>query len=251
MTKVPPILHVYWRGREGPGWLRSQTLETFRRHHPGWEVRAYLDPGDEQRPGWWPDLAEAMPPDARSDVVRWCALEAEGGVFTDLDVLFLRRFSWSTDRLLLTTDGGTPEVGGGRAFAIGVVASPPGDPIVAELARKARSWSGTWNPTWSHQAFGTGMLAYELADAEVAAGRRTKNLSAGLLYPQGFLRQDNARLWDEDGPEIDVRRLLGLHWGGGHEMGRVAADAADEDWALTSNCLVARIWRHAMLGEAP
>lgn len=252
---IPRVLWAYWRGGE-PSWLRLQTVETFRRHHPAWDVRFLRDRPGETLPGWWPTgLPEEMPPDARCDVVRWCALAAEGGFFSDLDVLYLRPVpdDWlDAATLLVTCDGGTPEgrgLGRHRRFAIGLVGAPAGDPLVREVALRAMRRAVTWTPPTDHQACGSRLLAEELRTAEADTGRRAENLPAASFYPQGFLRAQNAEIWDNDARAARcLENLDGLHWGGGHEESRRMDRLADEAWARRSKCMVACAWRRAILG---
>lgn len=264
---APRTVWAYWHGPDKPSWLRLQTLNTFRRHHPDWDVRLYWEGPDGSAlladgrgewlarlslPTWWPLFPESMPPDARSDVFGWAVLANEGGVVVDMDVLFLRPLpgEWIEGPFATTCDGGSYEGNGpgkSREFAIGIIAAAKGDPLAVAIDAAARTVVSKWEEGSNHQALGSRLLAVRLATLEQEVEQEARNIPAESLYPQGFLRQENALIWQPDhGEDYDLDTLAGLHWGGGHERAREMEQRADEEWARGSRCAVARAWRQAM-----
>lgn len=260
---LPRTMNFWWGG--GPmSWLRQQTLTTFRRHHPDWEMTLHLDVAScGPRDGPWAPGVKRLtvaaarcpvevaalggtpaPWDLRCDVFRWAWLAEHGGWFSDLDVLYLASIDTTIDvpigvSLLVTCDGGTCDLHDPRkAYAIGLMGGRAGSALTLALAAyatdRARSTGGT------HQKCGTEMLAGHLAPLRRRTKARVDNIWARLLYPHGFLAADNRRLWTEDVPLPDG--LLGLHWGGGHARSQLCEDEVDADWCRTEQNMIARAW---------
>lgn len=112
---IPKRAFFFWEGHMS--WLRYMTLASFRYHHPDWEAtlftpRDHSDPKmyahGEQEDGdygtdYWdriPDLLdiesvwlpewETMPRVHRSDHYRYVELAKSGGIYFDMDMLFVK-----------------------------------------------------------------------------------------------------------------------------------------------------------------
>ena len=270
---IPCSMHFWWGGKP-MSWLRQQTLVTFRRHHPTWEMTLHVDEklrdqnGGRLKFSWLAKVAGlclsvdpcpinaiapaivGLPWDMRSDVFRWSLLAQYGGWFSDLDVLYTSSIDKrivvpARGSLVVTCDGGTRCAHQrDRAYAIGLVGGTADSPLTKALAAhaadRARSSGGT------HQKCGTEMLADHLVPLSKKTKAKVLNLPARLLYPQGFLQAANTKLWTEDAPQLPFDDMLGLHWGGGHVASKQHEPHVTADWCRLSNNSVARAWRQAV-----
>ena len=87
---IPRILHQVWVGPDPMPQEYEAHRESWRRHHPHWEMRLWTDenlPDDLVRPEAYERLRN---PAERSDIVRLEVLYRFGGVYVDTDVECLR-----------------------------------------------------------------------------------------------------------------------------------------------------------------
>ena len=139
---IPRILHQVW---VGPDQMPRDFLdyrESWRRHHPDWEMRLWTDeslPGDFVRPEAYERLRN---PAERSDIIRLEVLFRFGGVYVDTDVECLRPI----DPLLEGVDFfagyvGRKEVGSKtieNAVNNAVIAAEAGHPVLERALRELR-----------------------------------------------------------------------------------------------------------------
>ena len=87
---IPRILHQVWVGPDAMPQEYEDYRESWRRHHPEWEMRLWTDeslPDDFVRPEAYERLRN---PAERSDIIRLEVLYRFGGVYVDTDVECLR-----------------------------------------------------------------------------------------------------------------------------------------------------------------
>lgn len=120
--------------------------ETWRTHHPEWEMRLWTDT-DLETLDCRDALERARSHSERSDVIRYELLNRFGGVYIDADVECLRpieplvdgveAFAAYHNKLGGSGDGKGPSVGSA------VVGSAPGHPIMERAAAEAREQAGS------------------------------------------------------------------------------------------------------------
>lgn len=223
---IPRRAFFYWTGPPLP-WLREQSLVTFRRHHPDWEV--FLgSPEAPVRPlpagvEWLPDdvTTSDLPPATRSDWWRYHVLGKLGGLYADTDVLFLKNleplFSGDYDTWL-TLDGGTeypgapwtyqgPALGKRRSgVSIGLLAARPG----SQFFLRAADWCSWTRESSDYQSHGTRLLVAHWE--ELTPGSRLGSIPFRAFY-RGSSGYQVRGLWTESG--AFQAREYGLHWYGG------------------------------------
>lgn len=114
LNRIPKLMFGFWGTQEFP-WVRYLTLETFRKHHPDWQMILYHKPildnygNDYQGKSYWDKLdnlgVEVREIDVEkemgvkfpnpyitifADTMRYVALNWHGGFYIDLDNLFFR-----------------------------------------------------------------------------------------------------------------------------------------------------------------
>jgi inositol phosphorylceramide mannosyltransferase catalytic subunit len=129
---IPRILHHVWVGPDPLPQEFAAYRESWRRHHPEWEMRLWTEeslPGDLVRPEVYERLRN---PAERSDILRLEVLFRFGGLYVDTDVECLRPI----DPLLEEgVDFFVNSAGAGRAHnaVIGAVA---GHPVLEQALRE-------------------------------------------------------------------------------------------------------------------
>ena len=121
LTKIPKVMHVYFGGRMP--WIRYLTIATFKKHNPDWRVKFYYpDVVNPTKPWNTPEhkyeddyedfghLAKTTADEAimidtakmfgvsipevhRSDFLRWHLLSTEGGLWSDMDIVYFKPIS--------------------------------------------------------------------------------------------------------------------------------------------------------------
>ena len=159
---VPKIAHFYWGEKTLP-YLRYLTLATFARYNPSWTMKLYIPnrrssirpwPSHEQKytvtgPDYFSKVAElpvkvirfeglglGIPDDIsevhKSDILRWHLLATEGGLWSDMDIVYFKPVPE------LPYDAGlciNPKYG----HSIGFVYSRPDNPLFASIYHMAKA----------------------------------------------------------------------------------------------------------------
>jgi mannosyltransferase OCH1-like enzyme len=132
---IPRMLHQVWVGRLPLPEEFARYGESWRRHHPDWEMRFWTDenlPDDLIRPEAYERLRK---PAERSDIIRLEVLFRFGGVYVDTDCECLRPF----DPLLQEgVDLFTGDLGGTAKVNTAVIGSVPGHPLLERALRELR-----------------------------------------------------------------------------------------------------------------
>jgi mannosyltransferase OCH1-like enzyme len=97
--RIPHVFHQIWLGPEPPPREFGSFRDSWRKHHPGWELRLW---GEDDLPG---DLRNAAiyererQPVERADILRLELLWKFGGVYLDIDMECLRPIDALVDGL--------------------------------------------------------------------------------------------------------------------------------------------------------
>jgi len=130
---IPRILHRVWVGPDPLPEDFARNGETWRRHHPEWEMRLWTEdelPGDLVRPEAYERLRK---PTERSDIIRLEILFRFGGVYVDTDFECLRPI----DPLIEGVDFFTCDLKPGRVNNA-VIGSVRGHPLLERALRELR-----------------------------------------------------------------------------------------------------------------
>ena len=148
---IPRVFHQIWLGDEAfPDEYRGMR-ETWRRHHPQWELLLWTE---ETLPaGFRPEVYELLrQPAERADMLRLELLKREGGVYIDTDIECLR----PVDHLLEGVEAFLGLLDSGRV-SNAVIGSVPGHPFLVRALEELRPRS-TYGPV---DRDGTGPLMLE------------------------------------------------------------------------------------------
>lgn len=218
---IPKRAIFYWEGPE-MSWLRQQSIETFKKLNPTWTISILGGheipiPGDST-------LERVM----RSDWARYRALREDGGVYFDTDIVFCKPIPehWLNAEMILPS--GEERI----VDHVAVLGSERGNEWFAAL-EKACLASRLADGSYNYQHFGV-QLVNKLA--QPLQGRRIQWITSDAYLPVPWHRTE--RLWS-DGIYLSPM-TYGVHWYGGDWTSISFEKRADENWARTSKCLVAK-----------
>lgn len=134
---IPRILHQVWVGPDPFPQELVGYRESWRRHHPEWEMRLWTEeslPRDLVRPEVYERLRN---PAERSDIIRLEVLFRFGGVYVDTDMECLRPIDPLLEEDVDFFVAGARGVKGGRAHNA-VIAAVSGHPVLERALRELR-----------------------------------------------------------------------------------------------------------------
>lgn len=261
LQRIPKKIHFYW-GNDRTSFLRYLSVWSFRRFNPDWEINLYV-PTQRYRGGipWatgegydgaqfkgrdysnelfsvpglrihevdfaaFPRIAEA-PENYKSDFFRWHILSSEGGVYSDIDLLFLKPMA--DLHLNRRQDKDAEAVVCLQKFGniIGFLMASSGCAIFRQLFdRSIQAFN-----TQSYQAISAPMVneVFPSIDAmrEALPGGKVLNLPMSVVYPIDhlsipdiFLSTDMSRISPE---------TIGIHWYAGHPVAQQFNAAVTSD----------------------
>lgn len=92
---IPPLIHLIWLGSPPPVHVQL-AVQSWKKHHPSWEVKLWTDREIESFSFVFPYSEElflgACNFAEKSDVLRWEILYQFGGIYADTDVICLKSF---------------------------------------------------------------------------------------------------------------------------------------------------------------
>jgi hypothetical protein len=217
---IPKILHFVWKDEAIPAEFRHYH-ESWRRHHPDWEVKVWTDQQSESFiAAHHPDLMALYQsyPQAicRADIIRYLVLEYFGGVYADLDVECLRPIDplLAPDAVVLGVEppSHSQQQAGGVARIVcnAWMASPPGHPFWQHLRAMLKVAGSEANP---RDATGPYLLTKAIDSYQSSASIRV--LDAVYLYP--FDKEDcwSGRVFNQKYFLEKTREAYAVHhWSG-------------------------------------
>lgn len=253
---IPRVAHFFW-ANESMSLMRFLTLASFRHWNPTWrmklhrpthpcQLRSWETPerqefgGDAAKENWldkvesldvelceWTPPRDDLPVVHASDLFAWHILATEGGLYCDMDVLFIKSLADGLGEDKLTRDSWLCFYH--DVFPIGFLASNPDNPFFRDVF----DWAVT-RPTAKYQSLGceagTAVIHRlpEFIDGGVAMLPKCRHAAIQMHYNQKVLLL-NQRVVYPWGPEslhcvLQERRpnlskyTVGIHWYGGHPM---------------------------------
>jgi hypothetical protein len=240
--QFPKIIHFYWGKNQPLSYLRYLSVKSFHILNPDWQIKLWTPEHvsrhitwhtGEQAPiyqgeDYFPRLSEFvtvldvhghdLPPDFpevhKSDLFRWQMLAQYGGVWSDIDILYVKSID---DALLCELNSGpvicrynpTRKSGiGVRHIATGFLScGKNGNRFFEDVFDFGLSRIQNTD----YQAFGPSLLKEYL---EINWNRQVYNLDPVVVYPYSIL-EDWKRYW-EPGRCTLPEKTIGCHWYAGH-----------------------------------
>ena len=278
LLKIPQTLHLYWGGHR-LSYLRYLTVRTFRDLNPGWQVKLHLpNTVSDAAPRWQTfqqkgscveqDYLDRVDADIvmhdfsdygfdnqahevhKSDFLRWRLLAESGGIWSDMDILYVRPMDALEDNV---SDHQTIDT-------VLCPLIPPKKHTVGFLM----SGSGNAFCRWMHQA------SLDHYDPEIyqCMGSNIINQAFESLddfaqrFPYNrFLFLDPASVYSVTSKDIDrfyqpmdrhtLKKLnrpgvIGFHWFGGHPLSQNLENQLTENNLKDFDCFLTDIIKRAM-----
>ena len=243
----PKEIFFFW-GNTTLSWMRYLTLKSFRDLNPSWKITLYQHEPSQTTKTWetpetqdfhsgdyrdysshlsdldisiqeWEppiEIPKNIGPQHISNFLKWHTLATKGGIYADMDILWIRSF----DSFLRDMDKYTAAICYKEWFSIGVLASLPNSKLFQEIYESALS---TYNLA-KYQSAGVKSLLALLKGNQTLKGLVTAfpsekifNIPMDYFYHWTYRELDKLFLENykfSDFPET----ALGVHWYAGHPV---------------------------------
>lgn len=235
---IPKIAHFYW-GEETLPYMRYLTIASFVRHNPDWKIKLYTPTFGSSAKTWSSHehkykleatdyydallqldikhiqidfskkfgLSNNMPEVHKSDYLRWHLLSTEGGLWSDMDILYFAS---------VPSDFSNFETGvcinNKYGHSVGFLLASMFNNYYEDVARLARlSYRAD-----DYQCLGTSLLMHNYPDFKSIERkfRGVFNIPMDIVYPYDATRiPDIYSLRELSGI---TERTIGIHWYAGH-----------------------------------
>jgi hypothetical protein len=205
---IPKRALFYWDHKSPQiSWLRMQSMVTFARLNPDWEI-VTLDGQDA------PEILQKddeIYPVLRSDYCRYKALAEGGGMYFDTDIIFTKPFpeAWLNGDLAL------PLWPNNQLCGVAMLGAAPNSPFFSSVVRKCNVRLG--EPLLlAYQSLGIKIMLHIEPFSTAAA----MNLSLVIIPADSHLAVmwgDVERLWSPLKKYLPAV-AIGLHWYGGDRL---------------------------------
>ena len=227
---IPKRAAFYWSGPP-MSWLRQQSIDTFKRWNPDWEVTV-LDGSNI------PTLATGLRGEVlKSDWARYRWLVDRGGFYFDTDFIFTAPIPdiWRAREVALAMKDGT-------AHGIAVLGGVPGSRFWSRVESACQFRANT-GIAFDYQALGVKLLwtlqgvKTDLREVITGLGERFFEIPLHQVQPVGWAHVEF--LWSNTNfpPPAD---LVGLHWYGGDRLSEEYERQIGPESHKTHPCLVTR-----------
>jgi hypothetical protein len=268
LNKIPKTVHFYWGG-EKLSYLRFLSVQTFCKLNPDWQVLIHTPKTlSMARPQWdsfqqknsqvqqdYFDQLALLPVTIvqhdfarykfdnqahevhKSDFLRWKLLSKQGGVWSDIDILYVQPMHQLLENCAEFSNVDTalcPLLPPGK-HTIGFLMSSPGNNFFQSIGRRARS---AYDPE-SYQCMGSNLINQRF---------RSLNQFQRQFKQNNFVFLDKACVYSIDSksiekffqvPDQDImkklnnKKVIGFHWFAGHPLSQefeniLTADNVDQ-----------------------
>lgn len=248
--KMPKLCHFYWGG--GPlSYLQYLSIESFKKHNPDWQINLFTPKvSNDQSPTWESkeqaqkytgkdylhkakELCQVKVVDFealgvnpnvhevhKSDLIRWQILYECGGVWSDIDILYIKPLDELLDLLgVLGTD--TTVTYDSEGFVIGFFITKPHQLIFKDIFATAHN---RVNFSGGYQHIGAKLMEEmfegptHLARYRISAN--ITNLPLSVIYPYSWKSKDLKILFHGSINKIQPN-TVGVHWYNGSEEAKI------------------------------
>lgn len=220
MKKIPKIIHFYWDGSL-QSYLQHLTVVSFKKHNPDWEVNLFMPKSLSKTAASWVtneqrdrytgedyleetkklctvrlvDFEDNLHEIHRSDLIRWKVLYEYGGVWSDMDILYIKPV------VKVKT---TAIVFDGEHHIIGFYITKPRQPIFKTIYSEATELAKQYPK--KYQALGSTLLNRIYSNVETLD---VTNLPMDIVYPYNEHSIEDLFFKDQD---KTTPNTIGIHW---------------------------------------
>lgn len=284
LKKIPKVAHFYWGG-DKMSYMRYMTLYSFKKMNPDWSVKLYV-PKEVNNSRTWRDsfhqtdtadysssenyFNEAknlpikivkvdFPPEIKklgeaqkSDFLRWRLLYTEGGLWSDMDIVYHRPISDiyinnESEADIDNTISIIPKTQ--NSHQIGFYLSSPKNRMFKELCML----SSTKTDVTLYQDLGCYLLNRHLGTQEQINTRFdvvTSNLKQTVVYKSDH--QNLEQIYTHDNFQdkyLSDEETIGIHWYGGAELSQKYNNLINHDTVYDINNTLCSAIRHVLSKE--
>lgn len=283
LSRIPRKMHFYW-GNESTSFLRYLSVYSFRKLNPDWEVNLYVPArghGGEASWASWESYDRAhftgrdysrelfSLPGLRvrevdfsafpgmngatevhkSDFFRWHLLGEEGGVYSDIDILYFRPFEELAFNLPDNRDAEAVLCLHEHGHIIGFFMASAGNAFFRGLAESALEYLDSQ----AYQSIGSLMLNKLYPDEEAIRrgfpGMRWLNLPLSVVYPYDWSQATNIfQSRDASALQPDT---IGVHWFAGSPITRQFNNLIDAETYPEVECMLCDLIAQVYSGPLP
>jgi len=260
LNRIPKVAHFYW-GEEILPFLRYLTVLSFHKFNSDWKIKFYVPLFPTKTKTWTTNEqkyqltganyfsklkkmgVEIITVDMRalgvnnnisevhkSDFLRWYLLAIEGGLWSDMDIIYFESMNQiKINREDYNQTDTVVCIGKDYGHSIGFMLSSPKnryfDYLFAEARKKFNS---------SHyQSIGVKLLNKEFSSIESINKRFPvlfpKNISESTVYPYNATKINE--IYTEPNLCRITKNTIGLHWYAGHPLaGKMVNKVCEENW---------------------
>jgi len=276
MIETPKVAHFYW-GSENLPLMRYLTLKTFSYYNPQWKMILHV-PEVKDTPITWlsyenktgnsgenyynristiPALTVSVVGEAaygprftnmsdvhRADLIRYGLIHNSGGIWSDMDILYIKPIPMSSDTHESYIVGYTEGRGTDHEFPVGFLASKPGSSLFGAIKNEVER---SYNPN-AYEAMGCVLLYRHLVHNASSVGI----LPASTVYP---LEVSQISSIFNPGGNVDIaKESFGVHWYAGHPIAgefvkrmNFASDFVNDDAWISRVLRESSFYQDAML----
>lgn len=232
---IPKICNFYWGGKP-LSYLQYLTIVSFKKHNPSWKINLFMPKVASAANTPWQTLeqehdysgddyieqakslctvhlvdfdelgmAEAHEVH-RSDLIRWKILHDIGGVWSDMDILYVKPIP--------EIDGDVALVFDGFHHIIGFYMTKPGQKIFSDIYNSAKNIA-TPEGLKDYQAIGSRLLMHMFPKwsdiLQKYPGSEVINLPVDMIYPYGSHIEDLEQMFNGTVDKV-TEETVGIHW---------------------------------------
>tara|TARA_R110002126_G_C10479673_1_gene501787 strand:- start:2862 stop:4475 length:1614 start_codon:yes stop_codon:yes gene_type:complete len=284
LKEIPKIAHFYW-GSPKMSFLRYMTIVSFKKFNPDWSIHLYVpksvsteifwrteggdnkhcsDSVDYDGEDYFSKLIDDVPikvikvdfsntiigSDApephKSDLLRWQILSTSGGIWSDMDILYIK--SLNTSHLNCNSKKDTivcydMELARGvNVIPIGFLGSSKNNTFYKSIAKQSLiSYDKIY-----YQSIGERLFA-QIAPTFPIAKSRFPNLNLLNLNPSNFYYLDFKNIDKMFEKNVDLpNTVIGIHWYGGHPTSQDFNNKINHKNYATFNSTISKILKEIL-----
>lgn len=246
LKKIPKILHVYFGGRKIP-YVRYLTIKSFKILNPDWTIKFYYPQYPYEKNSWqsfeqkyvfngddyFDEIknlhTQMMPIDFqqiginngvsevyKSDFLRWFLLFTEGGLWSDMDILYFRPMNSLVFNNMENENIDTGACISKYGHSVGFMFGSQNNEYYATLWDDSRK---TWDNT-NYQSIGSILVNRHFPTIESIEKKCPKlhpiNIPMDVVYAYNAL--DIKKIYNCEDMSQFTKQSIGLHWYAGHPL---------------------------------
>ena len=284
LKKIPKVAHFYWGGNK-MSYMRYMTLYSFKKMNPDWSVKLYVPKEVNNSRTWrdsvhqtdtadylsskdyfneaknlpikivkvdFPSQIKKLGEAQRSDFLRWRLLYKEGGLWSDMDIVYHRPISNiyinnGSEADIDNTISIIPEIH--NSHQIGFYLSSPKNRMFKELCML----SSTKTDVTLYQDLGCYLLNRHLGTQEQINTKFdivTSNLKQSVVYKSDHQNLEQVYTHDNFQEKyLSDEETIGIHWYGGAEVSQKYNNLINHDTVYNINNTLCSAIKHVLSKE--